>query len=188
MIITINGTFGSGKSTVAKFLAKKLGYTHHSVGDFMGEIALKRGVSLLELSKMAEKDPSIDDLLDEKQIYIGEHHDDFIIDARLGWHFIPHSFKIFLKCDFDVGAKRIFGDKREDEKKENISLEETKKAMKRRLKAEKKRYKDNYDVDDHFDENHYDFVLDTSKLSKEEVKEKVLKKVLEEKQKREGKE
>ena len=96
MIITISGALGSGKSTVAKILVQKFNLKHYSTGDFMREIAVKRGITLLELSKLAETDKSIDEELDERQIKLGEEEDNFIIDARLGWHFIPNSIKIFL--------------------------------------------------------------------------------------------
>ncbi len=72
MIITISGIAGSGKSTVAKLLAKRLGYRHYSIGDFMREMAKERKVSLLELSKEAEKGHSIDKELDEKQRELGK--------------------------------------------------------------------------------------------------------------------
>ena len=91
MIITISGIAGSGKSTVAKLLAKKLNYKHYSIGDFMREIAKQRKTTLLELSKEAEKDSSIDKELDQKQIELGKTQDNFVIDSRLGFHFIKNS-------------------------------------------------------------------------------------------------
>ena len=42
MKITISGPIGSGKSTVSKILAAKLGYKHYSIGGFMRDIAKKR--------------------------------------------------------------------------------------------------------------------------------------------------
>ena len=89
MIITISGIAGSGKSTVAKLLAKKLNYKHYSIGDFMRQIAKERKLTLLELSKQAEKDNSIDKELDKKQIELGKTKDNFVIDSRLGFHFCP---------------------------------------------------------------------------------------------------
>ena len=46
MIITISGIAGSGKSTVAKLLAKKLNCKHYSVGDFMRQIAKEKNIPL----------------------------------------------------------------------------------------------------------------------------------------------
>ena len=41
MIITISGLPGSGKSTIGKMLAKKLGYKFYSMGDLRGKIEKK---------------------------------------------------------------------------------------------------------------------------------------------------
>jgi cytidylate kinase len=173
MIITISGALGSGKSTVAKLVAQKLNLKHYSTGDFMREIAIKRSVTLLELSKLAEKDASIDKELDERQIRIGKKEDNFIIDARLGWHFIPHSIKVFLNVADEEAAKRIFSERRADEKN-NITLEATLKNIKRRKESETKRYLQYYGVN-YFNLKNYDLVIDTTTLTAEEVAEKIVK-------------
>ena len=91
MKITLGGTAGSGKSTAAKLLAKKLGYKHYSMGDFQREIAEEKGISLLELGKLEEKVKSLDEEVDQRQIELGRKEDNFVIDSRLGFHFIPNS-------------------------------------------------------------------------------------------------
>ena len=96
MIITISGKPGSGKSTVAELIAKRLSLKHYSIGNFMREIAKEKGISLLELGKIAEKERWVDDELDKRQIELGGREDGFVIDSRLGFHFIPKSVKIFL--------------------------------------------------------------------------------------------
>lgn len=172
MKITITGNLGSGKSTISKMLSKELNLKRLGIGDFMGEIALERGLSLMELSKVAEKDPEIDTILDDKQISFGKNNDNFIFDSRLGWHFIPDSFKIFLKCDLDIAAVRIFNDKRDDEK-ENTTLDNTKRQMILRVESERKRYKEYYGVNPFIDSN-YDFIVDTSNISPQKVLEIIL--------------
>ncbi len=171
MIITISGLPGSGKSTVAKLLAKKLGYVHHSTGDFMGELAVKRGVSLLELSKLAEKDSSIDKAIDDRLVELQEE-DDLVIDSRLGFHFIPNSVKIFLDVDPDIGATRVFGNPRPDEK-ENKTIALTKANIAKRIASERMRYKKYYGVDC-YEKKYYDIVVDTSERAPEEVVQKIL--------------
>ena len=173
MIITISGALGSGKSTVAKILAKKFNLKHYSTGDFMREIAAKRGVTLLELSKIAETDQSVDKELDDYQIKFGQEEDDFIIDARLGWHFIPDSLKIFLDVTDEEAAKRIFGEGRKDEQY-NTDLQATLNNIKNRRESEIKRYKEYYNVN-YFDHNNYDLVVDTTGIPAVEVAEKVIK-------------
>jgi predicted cytidylate kinase len=173
MIITISGALGSGKSTVAKILAKKFNLKHYSTGDFMREIAAKRGVTLLELSKIAETDRSVDKELDDYQIKFGKEENDFIIDARLGWHFIPNSIKIFLDVTDEEAAKRIFNEGRKDEKY-NTDLNATLDNIKNRRESEIKRYQDYYEVN-YFDHDNYDLVVDTTGIPADEVAEKVIK-------------
>ena len=112
MIITISGRPGSGKSTVARLLARRLRFDHVSAGDFMRDMAAERGISVLELSRIAEHDDAIDREIDERSRRLGEERDRFVIDARLAWHFIPDAFKVFLDVRLDVAARRIYGDRR----------------------------------------------------------------------------
>ena len=172
MIISISGKPGSGKSTVAKLVAKKLGFKHYSIGDLMGEIAVEKGVSLLELSRIAEKSREIDELLDKKQSNLGKTQDNFVIDSRLGWQFIPRSVKIFLDVDLDVGAQRVYQTKRSDEA-ENISIKKTKENIAKRIASEKRRYRRYYDLD-YFNKAHYDYVADTSNIPAEKVVEEIV--------------
>lgn len=171
-IISISGTAGSGKSTVGKLLAKKLGYNHYSMGDMQKEIAEEKGISLLELGKLEEKDRSIDEEVDQRQIDFGRKEDNFVIDSRLGFHFISNSIKIFLDAEIEERAKRILGDT--IRKEHNVNLETTKEKMKKRVESEKKRYKEYYDLDP-YDKNQYDMVIDTTDISPEDTVEKILK-------------
>ncbi len=136
MIITVSGKAGSGKSTVSKLLAKKLGLKHYSSGDFMRQMAKERGVTLAELSKQAEQDKgAIDKEIDERQKELGKKENNFVIDGRLSAFFIPNAdFKVFLDCDDDVRAKRILGDDRGTEN--TNGLKETEEKIKKREDSE----------------------------------------------------
>ncbi|MBS3128008.1 nucleoside monophosphate kinase, partial [Candidatus Woesearchaeota archaeon] len=116
MIITISGAPGSGKSTVATFLAKALHLQHYSAGQFMRDMAKERGVTLVELQKEAQEDQGkIDKEIDARTKKLGKEKDNFIIDGRMAWHFIPHAKKIFLDVEIATGARRIYLQGREDE-------------------------------------------------------------------------
>jgi predicted cytidylate kinase len=172
MKITIAGTPGSGKSTVAKELAKKLKFNHFSAGDFMRDLAKEKGITLLELSKQAEEGREVDEKIDAWVEATGEADDNFVMDARIGFNFIPDSVKIFLTVSDDEAARRIFKEKRDDEK-ENTTQAETYENIKKRKESEKKRYKEYYGLD-YSDENNYDLVIDTTDIPAEKVVDKIL--------------
>ncbi len=171
MILTISGKAGSGKSTIAKDLAKKLKIRHYSIGDLMRQLAQEKKVSLLELSKLAEEDESIDRELDQKQIELRKQ-DNFVIDGRLTAFFIPNAtLKVFLDCDNIIRAKRIIKEKRHDEQHETV--QQALKRIKMREDSERKRYKQYYDVD-YYDPRLYDMVIDTSNLRVDQVLGKIM--------------
>jgi len=174
MIITISGKAGSGKSTVAKEVAKKLNLKHYSIGDLMRQIAKERNMSLIELSRLAEKDSSIDTELDRKNIELREE-DNFVIDGRLTAYFSPYAeLKVFLDCKDKVRAERILNDKREEEKSRNINA--LIKTIRQREQSERKRYNNLYNIDC-YDKKLYDLIIDTTNLSVNEVVEKIIKAV-----------
>lgn len=173
MIITISGKPGSGKSSVARELASKLGLAHVSAGDFMREMAAERDITVLELSAIAEEDDgAIDREIDSRTRRFGEEKDDFVIDARLAWYFIPRSVKVFLDVSIEMAAARIYGDRRVRET-ENVDLLATQAAVEERLKSESDRYRRYYGID-WLDRTHYDLVIDTSPLSIGEVVAEIL--------------
>jgi len=166
MKITISGTPGSGKSTIAKALAQKLGMKHYSIGDLMKSLAQKKGISLMEFAKQAEKDVKIDHYLDDELVKLSKKEDDFVIETRTGFHFIPDSIKIFVKVSPEVAAERLLRDVKAGKRKTESEIqtkEEALKLVKERLESERKRYKKYYGID-FLDEKNYDFVLNTSKL------------------------
>jgi CMP/dCMP kinase len=171
MIITISGKAGSGKSTVAKLVAKKLKLKHYSIGDLMRKLAKEKKISLIKLSKLAEKDKSIDLELDKKQIELREQ-DNFVIDGRLTAYFIPYAdLKVFLDCNDKVRAERILKDKRGEEKSNSIKDLITK--IKQREQSERKRYKNLYKID-YQEKKLYNMVIDTTDLGIKEVVEKII--------------
>jgi CMP/dCMP kinase len=170
-IITIAGFPGSGKSSTADLVAKELNFQRFSSGDFMRKIALDRGMSLNELSTLAERDTSVDFAIDE-EVKKTQNMDNLVIDSRLAFHWIPESFKIFLDLPAEIAKERIYNSfqknklRQQSEQSENI--EEVFEKIKHRLESEKKRYKELYGLD-HTDKNNFDLIIDTSKNSLEEV-------------------
>jgi len=173
MIITISGTPGSGKSTIAEILAKELKIKRYSVGDFRREMAKKMGITLGQLNELGEKKEFTDKDADDWQIEIGKKEDNFIIDGRLSYHFIPNSIKIFLDVSPEIGSRRIMEDTKENRKTEVVSDEKLAlKAWHQRTESDIKRYKRYYNLNP-YDKKQYDLFLDTSKLTVKEVVEKI---------------
>jgi len=177
-IITIAGKLGSGKSSTAKKVAEVLGYQHFSTGDFMREIANGRGITLGDLSILAETDNSIDKELDDHNLKIGTM-ENVVLDSRLGFHFIPNSFKVFLELRPEIAAKRILEDKknnpnRHTEATGSFDTEELiLKRIEERLKSERRRYKELYGIEDQTAHENFDLIIDTEKVPLEEVIKKV---------------
>jgi len=173
MIISISGTPGSGKTSVAKYIANELGMKFYSIGELRGKMATERGMTLDEFNKLGESERFTDEEADAYQKQLGEHEDNFVIEGRLCWHFIPHSFKIFLTCDLDEAARRVFkarrdpGEGRDDERMYE-SAEDTKAQIKERMASDTKRYGQYYGLDYQNPDN-YDLVIDTTNLESMEA-------------------
>ncbi len=167
MIITVAGQIGAGKSTCSKLLSARLGMKRFSVGNLMQSIAEEKGMDIMELSRQAENSGDIDRLLDARQVELGKNNDDIIFDSRLGWHFIPHSYKIYLKVGIDTAARRIFEEHR-DRERYNKDIATTKRKIIERTESEKKRYMEYYGIDPDKDSN-YDLVIDTTDKTPEKI-------------------
>ena len=178
MIITISGAAGSGKSTVSKMIAKELGWPRYDNGELRRQKAKERGMTLAEYNKLGETDPSTDNEVDENQKEMGKTQDNFIIEGRASWHFIPHSFKIYIDVDEEVAAERVFGDlQKNNNRNEGKALNNQSDvlvSMRERKESDAKRYIKYYNIDVNNLDN-YDYVLNSTDLSINEVFDAVIK-------------
>jgi len=176
MKITIAGLPGSGKSTIGKMLAKKFKLKFMSIGDIRGKIALKHGLTLDELNSLGEKEAWTDNELDDYQKDYGKKNNNFVIDGRLSFYFIPDSIKIFLDVSPEVGAKRILIDNQRPDEKKQHTLKNQIKAIKHRASSDKKRYKKYYNIDP-YQKKYFDIYIKTDKLTPQEVFDKIVEKI-----------
>jgi len=111
--ITLSGLAGSGKSTVGKLLAEKLNSKFYSAGNISRDFAYKKyNMTINKFQILCDKDSSIDKGLDEEFRTFGKLHSKFIMDYRLGFHFIDNSFNIFLAVSNEEAINRVYKEKR----------------------------------------------------------------------------
>lgn len=179
MIISISGEHGSGKSTLAVKLADKLGYQRYYIGQILRNMAKEKGMIFADFLELFKKDQKYDREVDDYVVKLGQSQDNFVIESRTAWHFIPQSLKIYLKTNDLVAAKRMFlelqanSENRKNESNSTETLEDVLRNNRQRKKDDDFRYKKYYGIDVNKMEN-YDFVLDTTNLTREEVLEQIL--------------
>jgi len=165
MIITLSGTIGSGKTTIAKEISK-LNFTYISAGDIMRQMAKERNLPLLELSSLAEKNFEIDKEIDRIQKELAENEvkkgNNCVVDGRISWFIVKSDLKFFFDADIETRAKRV-------SERELCSYEDAKKEIERREMSEHKRFKEIYNIDIN-DLRNYDLCINTSKWDIEGVK------------------
>ena len=172
-IISLAGDLGSGKTTVSNLLQKELSYEIYRNGTYFRKLAVEHGMDVTEFNAYVIDHPEIDRQIEQSASEYAKTHDEFIIDARLGWYSVPESFKVYLTVDIDEAAKRAFNDPDRKESESFETLEEQKVDIQRRFELENKRYFDLYGVHKE-DLSNYDFVLDTTHILPDEVKQKII--------------
>jgi cytidylate kinase len=171
-IITISGKPGSGKSSTADKVAELLGYTRHSSGDMVRQILADKGMSLAEYNERAKSDHALDDAVDEKLRAL-RNKKDIVVDSRLGFYWIPESFKVYLDLDIEVATVRIYTDAVSNASRSNTgegisTLSEVTRQVRTRMEGERARFRAIYNVDP-YDLSHFDLIVDTSRHSPQTV-------------------
>jgi cytidylate kinase len=171
-VITISGTPGSGKTTVAELLHKKTGVAYIYSGIIFRETAKKYNMNLEDFGKFCEKNSDIDKELDEKQISILKKGN-VILEGRLaGWLAYQNnisSFKIFIDADLNTRVNRIIN-------RENGDIKKRKKEILERERSEYARYKKYYNISLD-DTSIYDLVVNSTDKKPEEIVNIILEKL-----------
>ncbi len=171
-IITLSGKPGSGKSSTADRVAELLEYTRHSSGEMVRKILIDKHMTLEEYNDKAQDDHALDTAVDEKLRNLRER-DDIVVDSRLGFYWIPESFKVYLDLDIDIATARIFKDTVNNRSRRSVgtsstSLSEVSKQVRGRMLNEQNRFRALYGVDP-YSKNHFDLIVDTSRQDPQTV-------------------
>jgi CMP/dCMP kinase len=170
--IVISGDLGSGKSTVSRELARRLGVRRVSVGDLYRQMAQSRGMSALQLNLHAELDDAVDGYVDQLQQEIATSDEQLVVDGRLAWFFFTGAFKAHLITDPLVAASRVLS-RPPDEVEAYSSLAEAKERLANRSESERIRFLTRYGADKNRLRN-YDLVCDTSRAPSDEVVDRII--------------
>jgi cytidylate kinase len=167
VVIAVSGKPGSGKSTLARNLAEKLGLRYVSVGQIFRRIASSIGVSLEELSRIAEKDDSIDRMIDSTAVEEARRGC-VVLDGHLSAWILKDlaHVKIMTYAPLSVRAMRIA-------RRDGKNIEEALHEIEIREDSETRRYLRYYGININ-DISVFDLIVNTSNLSEEETTQVVL--------------
>ena len=165
-IITLSGKPGSGKSSTADRVAEILGYTRHSSGDMVRKVLQRNHMTLEQYNNKAADDHDLDDQIDEELRALRDQ-DDIVVDSRLGFYWLPESFKVYLDLDIEVATARIYKDissnpGRGETESSDHSLSGVAREVAGRMIDEQQRFRKLYGVDP-YDKSHFDLIIDTSR-------------------------
>jgi len=165
--ITISGYAGTGKSTVGKILAEKLGYRFLSVGNFTREFAEREfGMNINEFQAKCKEKPDLDDLINFKFRDLCNREENIVADFRLGFHFVENSLNILFVLSEEEAFKRLA---KADRKMERTDFE----SIKIRNENMRQRFIEKFGAD-FANENNYHLVIDTGKKTPNEIAERLI--------------
>jgi cytidylate kinase len=165
--IVFGGVAGVGKS-LCEQLAKNLDVPYYSSGNLYRAGARSLGLTPEEVGRCPTISAAVDNHVDNLTREIGSSGKPFILESRLGHLLIPDAYKVLLICRFDVRIIRIAH-------RENLEIEVAAKKTLEREMADVLRFKGLYGYDNYLDQKHFDCVVDTTNLSKQEHLERLIK-------------
>jgi len=171
------GMAGSGKSTIAKNIAKIFNLRYLCGGDALQEMAREKGFNPtgegwwetedgMKFLAMRDQDPQFDQRVDEFLIEHVRRGGVSITSWAVPW-LIPDGFKVYLKASQEARSKRITG-------RDNISYADSIAAVKKRDADNIELYKKLYGHHIANDLDNFDLVVETDNKNIEQVTEVVV--------------
>lgn len=172
LVICVCGMAGSGKSTVAKKLARKYGLRYYSGGDALKEMAIDAGYRSkqrgwwesaegLRFLRQRTENPDFDKLIDKKLLGIGEKGNVVLDSWTMPW-LLGKGFKIWLEASPQVRAGRLA-------KRDRLTYAEALKSLREKEEKTKRIYEKLYGFHLGEDFAPFHFILDVNYLTSGEV-------------------
>ncbi len=161
MLLTVSGLPGSGTTTVSRILSEHYGIKLVSAGEVFRALAREQNMSLEEFGSLAENNPSIDSMIDERQKEIATSESNVILEGRLAGHMAEQAFRIWIKAPMEVRVERIA-------KRESMDSDRVFNETMIREASESLRYRDFYGIDIN-DLSIYDIVVDSKNWIPREI-------------------
>jgi cytidylate kinase len=172
IVVCISGMAGTGKSTLAKKLAKKYNLQYFSGGDALKELAKDEGYDSssrgwwespagLSFLEKREKNLEFDKAVDNKLLEYAQKGNVLLDSWTMAW-LLKTGFKIWLAASVKQRAERI-------SKRDKISIKEAFRVLKEKEARTKTIYKKLYGFCIGEDFEPFDLVLDTDNLAAYEV-------------------
>ncbi len=158
MRITVSGPPGSGTTTLARRIADRTGYRLISAGEVFRTLAAERGLDLAAFGALAESDPAIDRLIDERQREIAAASDDIVVEGRLSGLMVDAAdLRVWVQAPLAVRVRRIM------EREAGADLAAAEHETAEREACEARRYRQYYDIEID-DLRPYDLVLNSDRF------------------------
>jgi len=171
-VICVSGLAGTGKSTLAKKIAKKYGLKYYSGGDALRALAREEGLDAsrrgwwespegLGFLDRRAKDSKFDKAVDDKLLECGRRGNVLLDSWTMPW-LIEDGFKIWLLASVEKRAERVA-------KRDRTTVSEAMAMLREKEAKTKTIYRKLYGFALGEDFKPFDLVLDTENLSEEEV-------------------
>lgn len=160
--ITIFGLSGTDTRPVGKMLAESLGYTFLSSEQLFKRKADELGIEFSKFEEFCRRNPKYNLNLDRSIAEFGRNNDNFVMESRLAYHFIPDSKKVKLICSYYSRIRRVA-----DKHKMPFSI-----ASKKTNEIESsaaKRHRKFYGIKKLAPDNKFDLIIETTRMSTSEI-------------------
>jgi len=172
LVICVSGMAGTGKSTVAKKLAKRYGLRYYSGGDALKELAVEEGYDASKIGfwespvgiaflKQRENDPKFDKTVDQKLLEQAKRGNVLLDSWAMPW-LVKEGFKIWLMASIEKRAERVA-------KRDNLTVEKALEMLEEKESRTKAIFEKLYGFKLDEDFKPFHLVLDTDNMNADEV-------------------